>query len=721
MFQFDEGFVTSLKHLSAHEWKHAVQVAMDVQRDHRSLSLHVEPIHAARDNHLYSVRVNDNLRIIAVERGECLIPLYVDFHDAAYRWAKGRRAILDAQTNVITIQHIAENVGQSVPFAPRPLPGIYDNYEDAYLVSLGVPNGLLPTLRHIRTDDDLINILDDLTGEYVGHLLDLASGKLSAPSALVASAAPLLIVEAMPVSVPVVVVAGEPASEVSEVTETPADMRRYEPLRLFDVDDADLRRMLAAPTQEAWIAFLHPSQRGVATRCYRGPAQITGGAGTGKTVVAMHRARHLARQGRKVFLTSYTHNARAVLERGIRFIADADELRRITVQTVHAMALSIVQRVEPVQPPQAGEVVALIAGFSARSGVDASLAEAEWRLVIQALGITAWEDYRDARRTGRGARLSVADRERLWEGVIVPLDAAMKARGVLDWADICQWARQFVEAGTVPSPFNAVIVDETQDLGPQELRLLAALAGDEDDSLTLVGDAGQRIYPNRTRLSDLGIDVRGRGRVLTLNYRTTREIHAFAERLSGNAPEDFDGGRGRRGGVHSLFTGPDPTLHGFADATAQYTALAEEIARRETAGMPFEEMVVLTPTNAIVQATQAALVRANIPCHELSQRHRTPSGCVPVTTIHGAKGMEFRVVFVVGASDKVFTHLLSDDAEERAVTLEQQRNLLYVAVTRAREELIVYWPGTPNRFLPIREVGEASEVGEAAGVQAVGA
>ncbi len=685
MLQFDEGFQTSLSRLTERERKDALLVAFEVQQDRRRAGLHIEPLRHAASGDLWSVRVNDDLRIILLRNDEAYIPLFVGHHEKAYRWAEARRTIRDPKSGSITIVHDIASSSRSFIYDAPPK-GRFDNYDDAYLLSLGLPDTLLPAIRHVRTDDDVLNLTEGLPRPVADRLLHLADGRLVPPPLPAAPDGE----------------APEYSTELSDVTVTPPESAAAEsvPLRLIQVADDDLRRMLDAP-MELWMAFLHPSQRGVATRTFGGPARISGGAGTGKTVVAMHRARHLARQGMRVLLASFTNNARAILERGIGLICTPDERNRITVRTVHAQARQIVTELYVVRPPAENQIEALIRDLAPGTGFDAALLESEWRQVIQALGITRWEEYRDARRTGRGTRLSIAERERIWDRVIVPLDETLKAEDIRDWPDICNWARDLLAQGLVASPFDAVIVDETQDLGPQELRFLAALAGDGPDCLTLVGDAGQRIYPNRITLRELGIDVRGRTRVLTLNYRTTAEIYRFAEAILGNDIDDLDGGKERRKATYSLMHGPEPEMREFATSMAQYAFVAECIAERCANGSAPGTIAVLARSRNILTAIETALDEIGVPARLLTRDHAlVVDSHVTLATIHRAKGLEFPRVFLIGASDDAIIRHLPDDAEEQELTLEQERNVLYVAATRARDELVVTWVGRPNRFLP---------------------
>lgn len=660
---------------------------------------------------IWSARVDDDLRVIFHKRGDTFIPIYVDHHDPAYDHARSINVPYEMNSEAI-----AWNSGDglreraSAPPITYVAPRLFEHYEDSYLIGEGLRQDWLLTLRQLSSIDQWRGVMDALAtdcGDEVALRLDyLIEGQILPPRSLIQR---VLTVPAdrhdATGEEPEVTISsdpkpeGDPASPHTEALALlPALMKPTESLHLVDIDESDIERMLTAP-METWIAYLHPSQRGVATRSFNGPAKITGGAGTGKTVVAMHRARHLAAQGRHVLLASFTNNARALLEQGVGRLCDGDVRGRIIVRTVHALACDLVRQIEIVNPPEDGLVNRLIAEYGGASGIEPEVLQAEWRHVIQALGITQWEEYRDAKRTGRGNRLSVADRERIWETVIVRVDEILKARKISDWPDICRWAGDLIRAGKVMNPFDAVIVDETQDLGPQELRFLAALAGDGADSLTLVGDAGQRIYPNRTSLRDLGIDVRGRTRTLSLNYRTTEQIYRFAEAILGTEVDDLEGGMERRRKTYSLFTGPEPVTCGFRTPTEQHAFIAAQIARQCAAGQPPGEMTILAQSRYSLVGAETALKQAEIACHILGRDHAASPDRVTLATIHRAKGMEFKSVFVIGASDDAVQRHLPSDADEQQMTLEQERNLLYVGVTRARDTLTVCWVGKPSRFL----------------------
>jgi superfamily I DNA/RNA helicase len=332
----------------------------------------------------------------------------------------------------------------------------------------------------------------------------------------------------------------------------------------------------------------------------------------------------------------------------------------------------------------------------------AAFVRGEWDNVIRAQGISTWEGYRDADRAGRSRELSATERKALWK-VFGGLMEALAGKRLLDWPGIPLRARELLEKGTVQSPYTAVVVDEIQDLRPPELRFIRALCARNLGNLMLCGDAGQRIYPGGFSLGALGIDVRGRSFVLRINYRTTEQIRRVADQVLGPVTDDLDGGEERREGTRSLLRGPVPLLRGYASRPQELQAAVRQIRAWLEGGMQPAAIGVFARTKARVETVGKALGEAKIPWRRLSDRTHTNAAAVEVDTMHRAKGLEFKAVLVLDCTDAVVPDPAAchatDDPQDRDAALARERHLLYVAMTRARDELVVSFSGKPSRFI----------------------
>ncbi len=694
-----QSWISSATRLSAADARRAWEFYEKYEHNPAHPSLSLERITQARDKNTWSGRISQSLRAVLHQDGETRVVLYAGPHDDAYAWASTHTFERNAATGVLQIVESPEVIAQQVPALPARVPGRFDAHDDAYLISLGLPTTWLPVIRKIALDaeEQLEDVLARLPEEVAERLLDVACGKLVTPPVPPAPHQPPLA--------------------------SPDTRRRFFQLH----DETELRQLLAAPLA-TWLVFLHPSQRRFATSVANGPLKVTGSAGTGKTVVALHRARHLAAQGRRVLVTSFVSTMCERLDDGLRLLCSPDELSHVTVRTVHGQARALLDAAgEHWRTPQKDqkdkdkdELRAWMRQARAHTGCafDLELLESEWVDVVQAQGLTTWDDYRRASRAGRGTPLSVKDRQQVW-AALERLQTTLRDHGVLDFPSLCRRARALLQTGVVASPYDAVIVDEAQDLGPQELLLVAALAGSGCPdhaagaplNLTLVGDGGQRVYGRATSLKALGIDVRGRSHVLRLNYRTTEQIRRFADRIVREQADNLDGERDDRSGVRNLFDGPEPVLRGFANAEAEYDYVVGEIGRlldqQQDRPLDAGEIAVFARRNSQLEELRKRLRAARLPCARLGAGHEGPSsqpGGVTLATMHRAKGLEYKAVFIVGVSDtlipegQAYRHLTDPVAREEA--LQREKQLLYVSITRARDEVYLTWADRRSRFLP---------------------
>lgn len=671
------GFFQSISRLAASEQPSVIRFVTELQQNPAHPGAQLHALASARSKDVWSGRVNDDIRVILHRDAGDLTLLHVDHHDRAYDWAERRDIERHQHTGmlqVVEVEELSKVVDRIIERRTDLAPRRFEGRGDDYLLSLGVPPQLMTAVREVRTDEQLLELVVLLPQDVGERLLDVADGKIVAPP-------------------PPVVPSTPPAQH--------PDARRS----FYLVEDIHgLQAALNAPLA-GWLAFLHPDQRRLAHGEFSGPVKVSGSAGTGKTVVLLHRARHLARQGQNVLVTSFVTTLCANLQRHLNLLCTPQELSRIRVATIGTEAVaSLIRAGHSCRPPADKEVDDLLRKWSLLKGLTlpAPFVKAEWTSVILAQGIASWDEYRSARRTGRGRPLTVQERKQLWEVVAAVRDELLRS-GKRPWPDIARLAAEALAAGQSVSGYDAVLVDEAQDLSTQEMRFVAALCRSAPGNLMVAGDAGQRIYPGGYSLRALGVDVRGRSHVLRINYRTTEQIRRFADRLLGEAVDDLDGGSEARRGTRSLLKGPEPSPRGFPTLEAEISAAVAEIGAHVRAGEPCTSLAVFTRTNKHAEAVRDALESANLPGQLLDNHTPDLPDAVHVGTMHRAKGLEFKRVYVLGCSSGLLPHPNAlaglDDPQDREAALAQERQLLYVALTRARDALWLSWHGSPSPFL----------------------
>ncbi len=462
--------------------------------------------------------------------------------------------------------------------------------------------------------------------------------------------------------------------------------------------------MLTQPF-EAWRLYLHPSQRYLTESDFHGPVKVTGAAGTGKTVVAMHRARHLSRQGKRVLLTTFSKRLSQDIQKRIGDLCSLEERNRIRISTVHSRALAVLGSVRPgVRGRNSDSTRRTLEEHLPEDlmGFTPQFLREEWQYVVDQQGMTSFEEYAEAPRIGRGTPLGPGDRERV-SSLFAPALQELLDADLLPWSIVCRRAREAIEAERIEKPFDVVVIDEVQDLNAQEIRFLAALAPPADNSLMLIGDAGQRIYPGGFSLRRLGIETRSRSRTLHINYRTTREIARAASPLRGKAIDNLEEGEDTTPS-QDLLSGEPPILKGFQRYEEEQEFIGGEITRLIEDGTAPSQIALFARTKRKRWWFEEELRRRGIPFVMPDQPDQPETGNdVFVSTMHGAKGLEFRHVFIVGCQKgdvppKVSLDMAADSAEKEAV-LQREKNLLYVSMTRAREQLYITWTGMRSEFL----------------------
>jgi Txe/YoeB family toxin of Txe-Axe toxin-antitoxin module len=671
---FADTFFQAINKLQAKETAKAIDFVTRFQANPKNPGISLERLNTPSKD-LWSGRITQELRCILLQLGADWALLFAGHHDAAYLWAERRTVGRHPVTGMIEVVERVEFVEEVREVADQPEAlGIFHAHDDAYLLSLGIPENWLPTLRKVRNDDQLLVVAGKMPAEVAERLLLLATGEFVTPP--------------------------EPVAATASPAEHPDTRRRF-----FVAHDAqELVRALEAPMEE-WVAFLHPTQRNLAQGVFSGPTKVTGSAGTGKTVVALHRARHLARSGKKVLVTSYVRTLCENIEHSLKILCSPDEVANIAVSTLHSEALRLVKSVDRRIRSANDETIDQILREEARRGAEPEKLDfvlAEWKAVIVNHGLRTWPEYRQVKRTGRGTALSTAERKKLWS-IFSRVQQRLEQQHELDWPGLCRRAAEWLEDGTVTSEFDAVIVDEVQDLGRPELLLVRALAKRSPQYLMVVGDAGQRIYPGGHGLAAYGIDVRGRSTVLRLNYRTTEQIRRRADQILGAAGDDLDGGKERRDLTRSLMSGPEPRLVACASRQEELTEACKQVQSWIAHGLQPSAIAIFGRTKRVLDRVQEILRGASIDAQPLSDKSELTPDSVRVGTMHRAKGLEFKAVVVLGCSALEVPHAAvldqCSDPQDRENAEAGERRLLYVAMTRARDELVVLWSGAPSPFL----------------------
>ncbi|MEQ1948807.1 MAG: 3'-5' exonuclease [Bryobacteraceae bacterium] len=678
---WSDPFAKALDRLAAKDKSEADQVRRSLTeflQNPKQPGFSLERLNKCKDPDFWSIRASDNNRVIMHRTGDTFTLCYVDRHDPAYQWAERRRFEVHSHTGAMQIVELRETVKEVTRIVERHVQApLFAQFDSDYLHALGVPTEWLDAVKHV-SEDSLPELIGHLPDEAVERLLELAAGK--------------------------------PVPRPAKATSVSADAAYMHPdaQRRFRVVDnqEELRQALEFPW-ERWIVFLHPGQRSVVEKTFSGPARVTGSAGTGKSVVALHRAAWLAQKNpeARVLLTTFSRTLAARLSKNADILLGKSPVRkRIEIEHLHKIARDIwVKKYgRQFQALSAKRVTALME--SARDQVDGagplsvSFLRSEWEAMVDALGLSSWDEYKNAPRANRGTPLGARQRLMIWK-VFETFHRSLQREGLGTWNSLC---REAAQALSVP-PYAHVIADEAQDFGPAELRLLRALAPTAKNDLLLCGDAGQRIYKARASLLSCGIDIRGRSSSLKINYRTTQQIRQYADALFAVGETDADGDSIARDAL-SVLNGPVPRFIACSIIEEETAALAEWLQTLTKDGLKANEIAIFARTESVLEHRGATAVEAAGLKSFLLSDESEGDGGVALGTMHRAKGLEYKAVAVIGC-DKDILPLKSvlegmPDPADRSAFSEQERNLLYVALTRPREHLFVSLTGLPSQLLP---------------------
>ncbi len=652
------------------------------QVDPSDPSMHVHPLKESMiDPKVRGANLPDGYRaiVIAPEKGDTYLLVHVDKHDDAYAWARNKHFEVHESTGVFQVFDVEEvetKADEQKKVSPPQNDYPLDILCEDDLFKAGVPKPLIPAVKAIRSDEALEALSEYLPPDCRDVLHGIAAG--------------MSMDDAMEEMLGINVVQPETVSP-----EGPGDFSKIEDAVNFDLvlveGEEHLKEILQASLEE-WRIFLHPYQKKIVKWKTRGPMNINGAAGTGKTVALMHRAVHLAREiedkKERVLVTTFTTNLSITIKHQVaslgREVAD-----KIEVTNLHALARTICSR----------------SGWKGRIALDEDMEDIwsevwidpsmgelplsreelkkEYIQVIDANGVTDEDSYLTTVRSGR-PRISRQQRRDAWP-VFRAFQRGLKKRNLLTFEGAIHQARLAVEQGNFPK-YRHVLVDEVQDFSLEALRLIAAISPIEEeksDPLCTVGDGHQRIYRKKIPLSRAGINIRGRSRRLKINYRTSEQIRKYGQGiLQGLDIDDLDGENVSIAGDHSVFKGPEPMVERCAGAKEEADAVLAWIqVLMDSHGLATHEICV-TPYKREIREVVTA---AGIPTFELRPREEDPGANEPgirMGTMKRIKGLEFRAIALACADpEDPMNHI--DEADIMA------RCERYVASTRAREHLLI--------------------------------
>ncbi len=711
-FRIADTFLDSLSRLTGDEQKAVKTTAFDLQTTPANPGLQFHKLDKAKDPNFWSIRVNRNIRLIVHRTGTSLLLCYVNHHDAAYKWAERRKLEIHPKTGAAQIVEVRERVEEIVVRkyleaepAPVAKPPLFEHLSDIELLGYGVPIEWLPDVRK-ADEDTLLGLSEHLPREAAEALLDVATGAVP-QTALQAPQAPLpspaasvreLALREMPS-----LMLGPPTVS-TESFEHPDAKRRFRLINNLE----ELELALDYPW-EKWTVFLHPSQREIVDRNYNGPARVSGSAGTGKTIVAIHRVVSLARKNpdSRLLLTTFSDPLANAL--GIRLrhlIGNQPRLgERIEIQAMNSLGRRLYEA-NIGKPQFAGRetihgLLKLASQATKENRFSIRFLMTEWEQVVDAWQLDTWESYRDVLRLGRKTRLKEAQRAVAWT-IFEHVRSALNAKGLITYSQMfSKLAGHY--AGKDSVPFDFLVVDEAQDISISQLRFLAALGGGRENSLFFAGDLGQRIFQQPFSWKALGVDIRGRSTNLRINYRTSHQIRMQADRLLGPEVSDVDGNTEERKTTISLFNGPPPKIHTLDSIGQEAKAAGDWLKGVVKEGIQPHEIAIFVRSEDELDRAGAAAETAALPYKVLDEKVETAQGKASIATMHLAKGLEFRAVAVMACDDEIIPQqkrieTVADDSDLEEV-YNTERHLLYVACTRARDHLLVTGVSPASEFL----------------------
>lgn len=664
-------------------------------------AINYEKIDQVRDPNLRSVRIDQAYRgiVLKPDTGNVFLLLWVDHHDEAYRWAKNRLFAINPETGSLQVVDVSVSTPSPIEPVSQKEKGLFSSLKDKDLLRVGTPESLLPLVRSLKTEAELDGVANSIPQEVHEALFMLAAGFTLAE--VVNEQERRLSTQ--PVNL----------SDYGAALEAPDSQRRFHVI----TDAKELAEILSAPLEQ-WRVFLHPSQKKIVEWNVGGPIRVLGGAGTGKTVVAMHRARWLAENlavgdTDRILVTTFTRNLAEDIHQNLQKLCSVATLRKIDVINLDAWVANFLKKNGYEYTLQfngeSSECWKNALNLAPESTPDAGFIREEWEHVVQANGIRTFAEYLGVPRIGRGRKLSRVEKKAIWP-VFEEYRALMNTRGLKELTDATRDARSLLERQGDVLPYKAIVVDEAQDMGTETFKLIRQMIPptrtDQQNCLFIAGDAHQRIYGKKVVLSHCGIDVRGRSRKLRMNYRTTEETRKWAvSLLAGRRFDDLDGNEDTQKGYCSVLRGEPPRIIETKTFAEEVGIILGDLKSLERNNVPLENVCLVVRTTELLDQYEAAIKAAGINTYHIrrsvAEDRKSPG--LRLATMHRVKGLEFDFVIAAGINNGIVPLAAStssaSDAFEAAENETRERALLYVAVTRAKRGVLITSHGKKSPYI----------------------
>jgi hypothetical protein len=672
--------------------KKVLEFQFKFRENSRAAAINLEAIHDFKDKKLKTARIDDKYRAIIAEMepGRAYYLLWVDNHNEAMRWARNKTFEWNPAMGTVQIFTVPEAIPvDREPMGEEPK-GLFSRYTDAQLASIGVPAPLLGHVRSIRDLNALGALEKDLPADCFENLFMLSDG----------------------VDIQSIIDEVGAGKEVKQ-GETLSDNQK----RFYVVASDKILEEAINGDFDKWRVFLHPAQRRLADASFNGTMRVTGGAGTGKTVVALHRLKHLSdaaagKPAKRILFSTYTHSLTDHLVGQARRIGV--DMTKVMVTNIDSLARELAKKYGVIK--SSTHILDVSQGY--RSDVtwekslmgqapvfDAGFLHKEYQDVILRKGVRDRSEYLRTSRTGRTQPLTNVQRNRVWD-LVEQYETYKRQRGLIDRGELFNRVSEYLR-DMEEKPFDHVVVDEVQDFSTVELRFIRALVREGPDDLFLVGDSYQRIYVRGVGFSEAGISVRGtRSRQLKVNYRTSEEIRRAAVATVRQLRfDDVDEAEESLNGYLSLFHGDRPSYALYRSRHEEVERLLQAIDSLHTEGVPYNAMAVGVRTRTSMQPFRNELHGKGIPYYDTVDNTIRDQTGIRLTTFHGIKGLEFKAVFLVdvhqGTCPFIFRDFEALEEKERNAYLASERSLMYVAMSRAVRYLAISGTGVRSELIPI--------------------